>query len=196
MSDAKVRTFARFPAGTNPLAALHEAMAANIEGSPGFGSLAKALDHERLVAATTWWLVTRDPIDNDTVGPHYCVSSQKAATVLACSGVMGARVFQVVPWGRVRLGDTLDPETAFIMVEAERVRVVADVTPTTEVVAAVRAELGTGPNRERDQSPGMVVDGYPLYRCARCGKQHFQWSGSVCVCGEPFPPDVAAQNYR
>jgi hypothetical protein len=36
----------------------------------------------------------------------------------------------------------LDPETAFIMVEAERVRVIADVTPTAEVVAAVRAELG------------------------------------------------------
>jgi hypothetical protein len=139
--DGKVRTFARFPAGTNPLAALHEAMAANIEGSPGFGSLAKALDHERLVSGATWWLVTQDPLDDETVGPHYCVSSREAATVLAAT-MDGARVFQVVPWGRVRLGDTLDPETAFIMVEAERVRVVADVTPTTEVVAAVRAELG------------------------------------------------------
>jgi hypothetical protein len=57
MSDAKVRTFARFPAGTNPLAALHEAMAANIEGSPGFGSLAKALDHERSTM-TRWDRIT------------------------------------------------------------------------------------------------------------------------------------------
>lgn len=47
-----------------------------------------------------------------------------------------------------------------------------------------------------DESPDLVVDGYPLYRCAKCGKQHFQWSGVVCPCGEPFPYDVAEQHYR
>jgi predicted ATP-dependent serine protease len=36
----------------------------------------------------------------------------------------------------------------------------------------------------------LVIDGLPLYRCAACGKQHLQWVGRACPCGEPFPNEV------
>jgi hypothetical protein len=145
--DGRTRTFARFPAGTNPLAALHEAMRANVEDAPGFGSLAKALEHERFMAGVTWWLVWPGFIPDDPVGPFYCLSSKDAATVLAAT-MDNPRVSQVAPFGNCRLGDSNDPEAGIWMVEAERVRIVADVTPTPAVLDQVRAELGSSTERD------------------------------------------------
>jgi hypothetical protein len=41
----------------------------------------------------------------------------------------------------------------------------------------------------------IVLQGYPLYRCV-CGKQHIQYLGKACPCGEPFPNGVKEVIYR
>lgn len=53
--------------------------------------------------------------------------------------------------------------------------------------------MGAAVNKFDDEP--IEVEGTPLYRCRRCGKQHLTWTGpwtstrpTKCPCGEPFNP--------
>lgn len=39
----------------------------------------------------------------------------------------------------------------------------------------------------------MLANHY--FRCV-CGKMHLRWSGEICPCGEPFPPEYVGQVCR
>jgi hypothetical protein len=33
----------------------------------------------------------------------------------------------------------------------------------------------------------IILQGWPLYRCPTCNRQHLKFTTKVCPCGTPFP---------